>query len=91
MTQVMTLQTTRIYVVTTQTDNFTKTLGYATGSTNDIEMYYQDQQVYGIEIKSVDVIHVTPEVLKNKQMLIEEKEELEARLKSINNKLENFF
>lgn len=82
--------TEKIYKVTTEGDcegRTTRHLGYAKGNIDDIRVYYQDKKTYELRIEEVDVINITPQSANEKKQLLTEKENLERRLKNINERL----
>ncbi|AZA73561.1 hypothetical protein [Chryseobacterium indoltheticum] len=65
-------------------------LGYASGIKSDIIKYFEPYKPYKdatIYVNEMKVVFVTPEMAKHTDVLLSEKEQLEARLKEINNAL----
>ena len=75
--------TSHIYQVTTEGDcegRSTKVLGYATGSPEDIKVFYDDRKEYNIKVAKIQLVHVNPETVREKRTLLEERTTLRKRL-----------
>lgn len=75
-----------IYRVSTEGDcegRSVRTLGYAEGYPEDIEIFYDDKKYYRITLDKIEINKVTPELVSEKKSLIHEKNNLEKRLKEI--------
>lgn len=63
-------------------------LGTATGNKSDIIRYFESLKPYKgatIYLRDIELISVTSEMANNSEVLLSEKEQLENRLKEINN------
>lgn len=81
------METQKIYRVTTEGDcegRSIKTLGYATGTVQDIITFFDDKREYSINCDEIVVVHITNESLQKKKALMREKKDIEERLKYIN-------
>lgn len=79
-----------IYKVTTEGDvegRSVATLGYATGDQNDIRNYFNDRKYYSLSLQAITVINVTPQSAKERLALINEKAELETKLKGLSERI----
>jgi hypothetical protein len=79
-----------VYMVTTEGDvegRSTRTIGYARGRPEDIEMYFDDAKCYNIRLKGIDIIDVTEDNIGERKEMLTEKADLEARLKELERKL----
>ena len=82
---------TTIYKVTTEGDcegKTTSVLGYCSGNPEDIKKFYDDRKTYAIDIKPIEVKHISKEDADNKNSLIQRKKELQSELDNINKKLQ---
>ena len=80
----------KIYKVTTEGDcegRSRRTLGYVSGSMNDIKDYFDDSKTYSLFIEEIKVLHITSDSASEKLKLIQRKKELESELESIKDKL----
>lgn len=59
------------------------TIAYATGNPEDILKFYDEKKHYTIWLKELKVDKIKPESLEEKNQLLKEKENLEAKLKAI--------
>ena len=77
------METLQMYRVTTEGDEegrSTSTLGYAIGCPADIKAFYDDQKMYRIGLKEIQVIRVKPGAVKEKRDLLDEESNLRKRL-----------
>jgi len=79
-----------IYKVTTEGDcegRSVKTLGYCTGNPADIELYFQDQKAYSIQLDILNIKHIDPATVKTKAELLQRKKDIEQELQYIKQQL----
>ncbi|MFC1698100.1 hypothetical protein ACFL1H_07185 [Nanoarchaeota archaeon] len=90
----------QIYEVQTEEDERHRsfiTLGYAKGDPKDIRDFYEDQRevmidLYKVDtnqVQPIDVINITPQLVKQKYQLKEDIENLELRLEKAQDQLDN--
>ena len=75
-----------VYKVITEGDCEGKSLtviGYARGNKRDIETYFEKEKEYTIILRPIKIHDVNPETIKEKKDLLEERKNLEQRLKEI--------
>jgi hypothetical protein len=81
------MTTNQIYEIRTEADeegNRLQTIGYATGNPKDIEDFFNDKKWYQLRIEPIQVVNITPELVKKKDAIKKEKANLEKRLGEIN-------
>lgn len=62
-------------------------LGYAVGRRRDIEAYFDDRKVYGLEFVNVIAIHIPPGYAEKKEGLMGQKAQLEKELRELEDKI----
>ena len=81
----------KAYLVYTQGDVEGKgpssLLGVATGNESDIKDFYDDRKMYSITLSPVNIQNVTPDTISERKRLIQERKDLELRLKELDKKL----
>lgn len=81
-----TYKTGTIYKIITEGDEegrTMRTLGYAMGNIEDIKGFYNDKRIYTLEITPIKVIRVTPESVRKKQELTDERQRLKERIATL--------
>lgn len=73
----------KIYAVKTNTDTNSYVLGYATGDPEDIKAYFKPKEVYGLDVKEINIVHISPEDVEEIKDLREEKRVILQRLRTI--------
>jgi hypothetical protein len=63
--------------------NFEKTLGYAFGNENDVKNYFSIDFDSELHLESIPIFSIDSKMVEEKKQLLEEKNSLEARLKSL--------
>lgn len=62
-------------------------IAYCTGLEGDIRRYYQDKPGYSLNVEEIKIVNITSEMTNEKEKLLQEKEQIENRLKEIQAKL----
>jgi len=64
-------------------------LGYATGKVEDIRAYFDDQKVYGLEIKVVKWVHVPANYAEDKSALVAKRNALQKQVDELDRQIKS--
>lgn len=81
------LDETSIYIIRGRKRNTYGTdriIGYVTGKQDNIKTYYQTLNYINIRMEKIPVKHITTRSVEERQELIQEKKDLQTRIKQIN-------
>ncbi len=84
------MKTEKIFVVSTEGDGegmAALVLGYAVGSKEDIEKYYEDRKAYRIYLEERSLMYITPESVNERKELLRRKKQIEEEKRNADKQL----